>query len=124
VPACEWQRRLGDLLFELQGPERALPAYQRALATPGCLAPTAEAASAAWLGAVLLERKAPGAALPYLDRALAVDADVPADLPTLTNRALALDALGRRSEATAAWDIIAQRARGTPLGARAATLSR
>ena len=37
VPVCEWQRRLGDLLLELDDgrPGRALAAYRRALAGPG-----------------------------------------------------------------------------------------
>jgi hypothetical protein len=113
VPACEWQRRLGDLLFELEGQAPALAAQQRALATPGCLARGDEQTAAAWVGAVLLQRGEAGAALPYLERA----AD---DLTTLTNRALALEALGRRSEGVAIWKLIAARARGTPLGARAA----
>ena len=42
VADCEWSRRLGDLLFELDGAlsERARAAYERALAAPaGCLAP-------------------------------------------------------------------------------------
>jgi tetratricopeptide (TPR) repeat protein len=121
VPACEWQRRLGDLLFELGGQERALPAYQRALETPGCLGRAEEAEAAAWVGAVLLARD-PRGALVLLDRALADQGA--ADLATLTNRALALEALGRRSEAAAAWSLVADRARGTPLGVRAAARAR
>ena len=41
VTDCEWSRRLGDLMFELDGTlsERARTAYARALASPvGCLA--------------------------------------------------------------------------------------
>jgi tetratricopeptide (TPR) repeat protein len=122
VPPCEWQRRLGDLFFDLDGnPDRALPAYQRALSPPGCLAPDAEAAAAAWVGAVMVRRRDPAAALPALERALALQPD---DLPTLTNRALALQALGRAGEAAAAWADIARRAPGTPLGDRAAQRSR
>ena len=51
VPACEWQRRLGDLFVELDDgrPERAVAAYRRALAVPGCLAPADEAALRQWL---------------------------------------------------------------------------
>ncbi|HET6149799.1 MAG TPA: hypothetical protein VFH68_19830 [Polyangia bacterium] len=53
VPACEWQRRLGDLLVELDEgkPARAVAAYRRALAAPaGCLAPDDERALRRWLG--------------------------------------------------------------------------
>jgi hypothetical protein len=117
VPPCEWQRRLGDLLFELEGEAAALAAHRRALVPPGCLAPGHEAASAAWVGAALLARADHAAALLALDRALAVGA---ADLATLTNRALALEGLGRAVEAREAWAVIAERARGTALGQRAA----
>jgi hypothetical protein len=54
VAPCEWQRRLGDLLLDLdQGrPARALGAYRRALEAPrGCLAPVDEDALRRWLGA-------------------------------------------------------------------------
>jgi hypothetical protein len=53
VPACEWQRRLGDLLLDLDDGKtaRAVPAYRRALAAPaGCLKPDEERALRAWLG--------------------------------------------------------------------------
>jgi hypothetical protein len=53
VPECEWQRRLGDLLFELDDgkPARAIAAYRRALAAPaGCLAPDDERTLRRWLG--------------------------------------------------------------------------
>jgi hypothetical protein len=51
VPACEWQRRLGDLFVDVDDgrPERAITAYRRALAVPGCLAPADEAALRQWL---------------------------------------------------------------------------
>jgi hypothetical protein len=55
VPTCEWQRRLGDLLLDLDDgrPERALAAYRRALAAgPGCLDAQREAAAAAWVDAM------------------------------------------------------------------------
>jgi len=54
VPACEWQRRLGDLFIEIDEgrPARAVLAYRRALAgPPGCLAPADEAALRQWLPA-------------------------------------------------------------------------
>jgi hypothetical protein len=114
VAACEWQRRLGELLFELQGATAALPAYVRALDPPGCLTPPDAAAAAAWAGVELFNRGQPAAALPYLERA-------PDELPILTDRALALEALGRSGEAMTVWRHIAERARGTPLGQRAAT---
>jgi tetratricopeptide (TPR) repeat protein len=117
VAPCEWQRRLGDLLFELGGAARALPAYERALQTPGCLAIADERATAAWIGAELLERGQPAAALPFLDRA----GD---ELTTLTNRALALERLGHHADAVVAWRQVADRARGTPLGDRAAARAR
>jgi hypothetical protein len=48
VPPCEWQRRIGDLVFELDdgNPTRALAAYHRALETPDCLA---DGGAAAWV---------------------------------------------------------------------------
>jgi hypothetical protein len=51
VPACEWQRRLGDLFVEIDEghPARALAAYRRALSVPGCLAPADEAGLRRWL---------------------------------------------------------------------------
>jgi len=51
VPACEWERRLGDLFAEIDEgrPARAVAAYRRALAVPGCLAPADEAALRKWL---------------------------------------------------------------------------
>jgi tetratricopeptide (TPR) repeat protein len=119
VPACEWQRRLGDLLFDLDDgrPQRALRAYTRALASPpGCLDPAREAPAAAWVGAMELAGGDPARALPALDRTRAL---APGDLASLTNRALALEALGRTGEATAAWSELAARAPGTALGERA-----
>ncbi|HEX2661044.1 MAG TPA: hypothetical protein VHU40_22345, partial [Polyangia bacterium] len=74
VPACEWARRLGDLTFELDGGRltRALPAYDRALEQPGCLAPADEHALAAWLGAEALKQKRIDRAVERLDRAVAL----------------------------------------------------
>jgi hypothetical protein len=54
VPACEWQRRLGDLLLELDegNPTRALVAYRRALqGPPGCLGAADQAALRGWMTA-------------------------------------------------------------------------
>ena len=73
--ACEWQLRLGDLLFELDGgePTRALAAYRRALAAPpGCLDRARAAAAHGWVGTTLLSRGDAGGALDALDRALAL----------------------------------------------------
>jgi hypothetical protein len=53
VAPCEWQRRLGDLLIEVDEgrPARAVVAYRRALAAPtGCLAPDDERTLRRWLG--------------------------------------------------------------------------
>jgi len=110
VPGCEWQRRLGDLLFELDGAAspRARAAYQRALAGPaGCLAVDEEAHLAGWMGALELHDSHAAAALPLLERAIARGEK---DVATLANRALALEAAGRRIEAGAAWGEVAAHA--------------
>ncbi len=103
VPSCEWQRRLGDLFFDLDTDlavgrnDRALAATRAALAAPaGCLAGQAEAAASAWVGRVLLAAGATGEALVFLGRSLAL---VPDDVATLTNQALALEKLGRTADA-------------------------
>jgi hypothetical protein len=119
VADCEWQRRLGDLLFEIDAgaSARTLAAYRGALAAPpGCLAPGDEARLAAWLGALALGGRRPEEALALFDRALARHDP---ELTTLSNRALALEALGRAPEAAAAWGDVATRAAGTALEARA-----
>jgi hypothetical protein len=119
VAECEWSRRLGELLFELDGElsARARGAYERALAAPrGCLAPADESRLCAWLGALELEARRPGAALDLLARAVARG---DRDLPTLTDRAVALEALGRATEAADAWTDVAARAGDSALGARA-----
>ena len=119
VTDCSWNRRLGDLMFDLDGvlSERARGAYDRALAAPaGCLARDDEAHLGAWLGAVDLAGGRASAALPLLERALAAGDQA---LSTLTDRAVALEALGRRADAAAAWKLVADRAAGTPLGDRA-----
>lgn len=120
VPACEWQLRLGDLLFDLDGgkSERALAAYRSALAAPeGCLPREREQAAAAWTASIEVQAGRFAEALPLLDRALAV---APDDQAVLTNRALALAGLGRASEAREIWTRIAELAKGTALGKRAA----
>jgi len=110
VGDCEWQRRLGDLMFELDGAPsaRALAAYNRALGAPaGCLLAGDEAKLAAWLGAIALGAGRAAEALPLLERALA-HGDV--ELTTFTNRAVALEVLGRTRDAAAAWDAVIARA--------------
>jgi hypothetical protein len=119
VAECEWQRRLGDLHFDLDGAAslRAREAYQRALAaSAGCLDAGDERYLGAWLGAVELGEGHAAAALPLLDRALAHGEG---DVATRANRAVALEGLGRRAEAAAAWQDVATRAAGTPLASKA-----
>jgi hypothetical protein len=131
VPDCEWQRRLGDLLFELDGAAsaRARAAYLRALALPsprpaaggpGCLDAGEEARLAAWLGALALGDGDAAGALPLLERALARQAGgADPDLPTRANRAIALEGTGRPGDAAVAWADLAARAAGTALGRKA-----
>ena len=119
VPECEWQRRLGDLTFELDGApsERTLVAYDRALAGPaGCLRAADEARLASWRGAVALGEGRAAAALALFDRAIAHG---DGELTTLTNRAIALEGLERAADAVAAWDAVIARAADSPLAARA-----
>jgi len=119
VADCEWQRRLGDLTFDLDGSAstRTLAAYDRALSAPaGCLAAADEARLAAWMGAIALGAGRAADALPLLDRALA-RGDV--ELTTLANRAVALEALGRARDAGTAWEAVIARADSAELAARA-----
>ena len=119
VPACEWQRRVGDLLFELDAgaSARTLAAYHGALAAPaGCLAPADDARLSAWLGALALGAHHADEALALFDRARARG---DGEVATLSNRALALEALGRTGEAAEAWGEIATRAAGSALGLKA-----
>jgi len=119
VPDCEWQRRLGDLMFELDGAAspRVLAAYERALAAASnCLRADEEARLAAWLGAIALGAGRAADALALLDRARA-HGDF--ELGTLTNRAVALESLGRARDAAAAWDEVIARAGDSPLATRA-----
>jgi hypothetical protein len=120
VADCEWQRRLGDLLFELDGgvSARARAAYRSALdAADGCLAAADDARLASWMGAVELGEGHAAAALVLFDRALAVGGG---DLATRTNRAVALEGLGHAADAADAWGDVAARAAGSPLAAKAA----
>jgi tetratricopeptide (TPR) repeat protein len=93
VTECEWQRRLGDALVELEAPRAAREAYARALSPPGCLGPAEAAAARGALGDL---------ALAAGDRAAAIEAYAGLSAPRArTNRGLALLALGRASEAEA-----------------------
>jgi hypothetical protein len=119
VTDCEWSRRLGDVMFELDGTlsERARTAYARGLASPvGCLARADESRLGAWLGAVELGAQRPAGALAFLERALGAGNR---ELSTFTDRAAALEALGRRAEAATAWSDVAARAGDSPLAVRA-----
>ena len=120
VADCEWQRRLGDLLFELDGAAspRTRAAYAQALAAPtGCLDAAPEVQLCGWLGAVELKENHFAAALDLFDRALSRG---DAEATTRANRALALEGLGRAAEAVSAWTDVAARAAGTPLETAAA----
>ncbi|HTA17689.1 MAG TPA: hypothetical protein VK989_00265 [Polyangia bacterium] len=119
VADCEWQRRLGELLVELDGAAsaRARTAYERALAAPsGCLARVDEARLAAWMGAVELGAHDDDRARALLERALALGDD---DATTRVNRALALEGGGHATAAAAAWDDVAARAGTADLAAKA-----
>jgi hypothetical protein len=123
VPACEWQRRLGDLTFDLDGAlsPRTRAAYTRALAAPaGCLAPPEDAKLAALMGALALQDAHAAEALALFDRARAHG---PLDASTLLNRAVALDRLGRREAAAAAYEEAARHPE-TTAAARAQARSR
>jgi hypothetical protein len=94
-----------------------MAAYERALAAPdGCLQPADEARLTAFLGAIALGAGRAADALPLFDRAIAHG---DRELGTLTNRAVALEGLGRASDAAAAWDAVIARAGDAPLAARA-----
>lgn len=107
VPACEWQRRLGDIWFELEPEHQGLhaeAAYRRALDPPGCLPSRAdEARLAGWLGALDLAAGKVDRSISYLTRALAI---LPNDDRARAARARALIASGRQTEAVADWSIV------------------
>ncbi len=110
VPECQWQSRVGDLSFELDGAAspRVLAAYDEALSAPsGCLSAADEARLCAWRAAMALAAGDGAGALTMTDRALAHG---DRDVSTLSNRALALERLGRRAEAAVAWEQVAARA--------------
>jgi tetratricopeptide (TPR) repeat protein len=124
VPACEWQFRLGDLYFDLEGTgsARAIAAYRSALAEPaGCLDREHELSGASWIGSLDATAGRFAEALPLLERALGL---APQDTAILAQRALALEGVGRTSEAADTWARVAKLAPGTPLGQRAAEKAR
>ena len=120
VAECEWQRRLGDVMFDVDGAAsaRAIDAYTAALSAPaGCLRAEDEARLAAWLGAIALGAGRAADALQLCDRARARG---DRDVTTMTNRAVALEQLGRVRDAVAAWDeVIAHDGGRSPLATRA-----
>lgn len=96
LPACEWQRRLGELLVERKELAQANAAFGRALQVPGCLAEDARAAARSRAAAVALE-------LGDATRAVSLLAGL--DTTTAqTNRGFALLQLGRPAEALAAFE--------------------
>jgi tetratricopeptide (TPR) repeat protein len=120
VPPCEWQIRQGDLHFDLEGSKstKAVSCYRAALAAPaGCLPLEHERSAAAWIAALDVSAGHFTDALPLLDRAVAL---APDDTAVLANRALALDGVGRATEAHEAWTRIAKLAPNTDLGRKAA----
>lgn len=123
VPPCEWQFRLGDLTFDLEGSRssKAVAWYRAALtAAPGCLEPAHELSAAAWIGSLDVAAGRFAEALPLLERALV---HAPDDTAVLSNRAVALEGVGRASEATATWTRIAALTPTTALGRKAAERS-
>jgi hypothetical protein len=68
------------------------------------------------MGAIALGGRRPDEALALLDRGLARG---DREVTTLSNRALALEALGRTREAAETWGDVATRAAGTAVEARA-----
>jgi tetratricopeptide (TPR) repeat protein len=91
ITACEWRRRLGDVLVELGDDAGALAAYKAAWTRPVCLTPAAQQAAGLALGDV---------ALRLHDPTTAAEAYEGLTLPRARrNRGLALLALGKPEEA-------------------------
>jgi len=109
VADCQWQLRLGDLLFELdQGRDaRAQLPYRRALENRACLPAADEARLSAWVGTRELAAGHPELAVARLSRALELD---PVDGWTRATRADTLQRLGRFREARADWQRIEREA--------------
>jgi len=123
VSDCEWQRRLGDLAFELDGETltHAEAFYRHALAVPGCLSPDAEVGLLAWLGGALRLAGRAREALPLLTRARTL---TPGDAAVAVNEALCLESLGQSREAAEAWRELGAREGDTELGRKARARSR
>ena len=91
LAGCAWEKRLGDVLFELGDEAHAREAYLAAAQVPGCLDPGARTAAAIARGDLALKNG---------DAAAAVEAYAGLSEPhARANRGLALMALGRAGEA-------------------------
>jgi tetratricopeptide (TPR) repeat protein len=140
VPACEWQRRLGDFHRSAGDEQAALRAYESALAGQSgtCLDSNWQPGVRQILGALALRLGEPAKAVTWLDGLLAPQArtnhgfallglgqaaaaltDFDAALAALPRndeagfgRGLALEALGRRAEAAAAFTQLLARSPG------------
>jgi len=112
---CEWQRRLGDLEFDLfpGHADRPRARYERAVATRGCLPPAEEASLTAYLGGEALQHGAYARAVDYLDRAVALSGE---DVRVRASRAAALEGMGRVDAALVDWMQVARAVPGTPVG--------
>jgi hypothetical protein len=116
VPACEWQRRLGDARVEAGDDRGALDSYRAARAVPGCLSESARTASGFALG---------DAALRLSEPATAAEAYAGLDAPRAhRNRGLALLALGRDEEALAELETALRAMPDDADGQRAAAIAR
>jgi tetratricopeptide (TPR) repeat protein len=97
VPACEWQRRVGQALVELNEPAAAARAFDQALAAPSdCLSPRQREAARLQAAALALGAGAPERAVALLEGLSAPAA--------LVNRGFALLKLERPADALATLD--------------------
>ena len=116
VPDCEWQRRLGDVMFDIDGPRPCARSPRTAALS---------ARRAAWAprrGGGGEDGRPRAGRRPRRRRVAAVRSRAPRgnrEVTTLTNRAVALEQLGG-ADAVAAWDeAIAHEGGQSPLAARA-----
>ena len=120
VADCEWSRRLGDLLFELDGAlsERARAAYERALAAPAaCLAPRRRGAARRLAGRGRSRGGPAGATRSPCSSARSapgIESSRPSPIARPRSRRSAA-----RADAAAAWTDVAARAGDSPLAVRA-----